>query len=204
MSLLSKALLIAAAIAISAAAFAADRPDSGSLLRESAPPPTLRPQEHAPKILPPLQQKEVAPAGLRVKVSGFTFTGNTVFSHEELTSLMSGYIGKELTLAELNAAAATITNAYRAKGYFLASANIPPQTIKSEAPIVIEIIEGVLEGVRLETKPAETRTPHSLLGLAGPGPEPAISLRRPCVPLYCRHGSALPFAAECGTRGLGA
>ena len=153
MTISLKIALLAAAIAISvtattATAFAADRPDSGSLLRESAPPPSLRPQQLLPKIEPQQPQKEIETAGVRVKVSGFTFTGNTVFSVEELTALMSGYIGKELTLAELNTAAATITNAYRARGYFLASANIPPQTIKSEAPIVIEIIEGVLEEVR--------------------------------------------------------
>ena len=156
-------LLLVATMAISTGAFASDRPDSGSLLREIAPPPTLRPQQQLPVIEPKQQQKGFETAGVRVKVSGFTFTGNTLFSNAELSALMSGYIGKELTLAELNAAAATITDAYRAKGYFLASANIPPQTIKSEAPIVIEIIEGVLEGVRLETKPAETRVPHGLL-----------------------------------------
>ena len=155
--------LLAATIAIATTAFAADRPDSGSLLRESAPPPTLRPQQQLPKIEPQQPQKEVETSEVRVKVSGFTFTGNTVFSGEELTALMSGFVGKELTLAELNAAAAIITNAYRAKGYFLASANIPPQTIKTDAPIIIEIVEGILEGVRLETKPAETRTSRSLL-----------------------------------------
>jgi hemolysin activation/secretion protein len=163
MSMPFKIALLAATIAIATTAFAADRPDSGSLLRESAPPPTLRPQQPLPKIEPQQPQKEVETSGVRVKVSGFTFTGNTVFSGEELTALMSGFVGKELTLAELNAAAATITNAYRAKGYFLASANIPPQTIKTDAPIIIEIVEGILEGVRLETKPAVTRTPHSLL-----------------------------------------
>jgi hemolysin activation/secretion protein len=156
-------LLIAATIAACTTAFAAERPDSGSLLREIAPSPTLRPQQQLPLIEPQQEQKEPEPSGVRVKVSGFTFIGNTIFSLEELTALMSPYIGKELTLSELKDAAAKITNAYRAKGYFLASVNIPPQTIKSEAPIVIEIIEGVLEGVRLERKPAETRTPRRLL-----------------------------------------
>ncbi len=163
MSVSFKIALLAATIVIATSAFAADRPDSGTLLRESTPPPPLRHQEQAPKILPQQQPKEVAPSGVRVKVSGFTFTGNTLFSTAELTALMSGYIGKELTLAELDSAAATITNAYRARGYFLASANIPPQTIKADAPIIFEIVEGILEGVRLETKPAETRTPRTLL-----------------------------------------
>ena len=163
MPALFRIALLAATIAITTTAFAADRPDSGSLLRESAPPPTLRPQQQLPKIEPLQPQQEVETSGVRVKVSGFTFTGNTVFSGEELTALMSGFVGKELTLVELNGAAAEITAAYRAKGYFLASAIIPPQTIKSDAPIAIEIIEGVLEGVRLETKPTETRTPRTLL-----------------------------------------
>ena len=158
-----KIVFLAAIVAIATSAVAADRPDSGSLLREITPPPTLRQQQQLPMIEPQQPQKEVETSGVRVKVSGFTFTGNTVFSGEELTALMSGYIGKELTLVELNGAAATITNAYRAKGYFLASATIPPQTIKTGAPIIITIVEGILEGVRLETKPVVTRTPYSLL-----------------------------------------
>jgi hemolysin activation/secretion protein len=163
MSVLFKIAVLAATIAVATSAFAADRPDSGTLLREGTQPPSLRHQEQAPKIVPPQQSKEVAPSGVRVKVSGFVFTGNTVFSTAELTEIISAYIGKELTLSELNAVAATITTAYRARGYFLASANIPPQTIKSDAPIIIEIVEGILEGVRLETKPVETRTPRSLM-----------------------------------------
>ncbi len=142
--------------------FAADNPDSGRLLRESAPPPMLKPQEQAPKIVPPLQPKEVPSRGVRVTVTGFTFTGNTVFTNEELSAILADYLGRELTLAELNAAAAEITKAYQARGFFLASAFVPPQTIKTDAPVVIQIIEGVLEKVRLDTKPAETRTPYTL------------------------------------------
>jgi hemolysin activation/secretion protein len=158
-----KYIVIATTIALATSAFAADRPDSGQLLRESTPPPSVRPQQEPPNLVPQQQPKEAAPSGVRVKVSGFTFTGNTIFTSSELSALLSGYIGKELTLAELNGVAAEITAAYRARGYFLASATIPPQTIKDEAPILIKIVEGVLETVRLETKPAETRTPHTLL-----------------------------------------
>lgn len=158
-----KYILLAATIAFATTAFAADRPDSGSILRESAPPPSLKPQQELPKIAPQQQPKEAAPSGVRVKVTGFTFSGNTVFTSAELSEILAGYIGKELTLGELNAAAAEITTAYRARGYFLASATIPPQTVKSDAPILITIVEGVLEGVRLETKPPETRTPKTLL-----------------------------------------
>lgn len=158
-----KYMILATTIALAASAGAADIPNAGQLLRESTPPPTLKPQQELPKIVPQQQPKEIAPSGVRVKVSGFTFAGNTIFTSGELSAILAGYIGTELTLAELNGAAAEITAAYRAKGYFLASATIPPQTIKAEAPILIQIVEGILEGVRLETKPAETRTPATLL-----------------------------------------
>lgn len=161
MSFLPKMLVIAVTI-VAGNALAADRPDSGTFLRESAPQP-VAPRKDLPKIPKPPEQREQAPSGVRVKVSGFVFTGNTIFSSTELSAILANYLGKELTLDELNTAAAEITNAYRARGYFLASAFIPPQTIKADAPIVIEVIEGILEGVRLETKPSETRTPRKLL-----------------------------------------
>ena len=163
MSLPFKITLLTLTFTIATTAGAADRPDAGTLLRESTPLPIVAPRQEPPTIKKPVEQKMTAPDGVRVKVSSFNFTGNTLFSSTELSGLLSGYIGTELTLAELNGAAAEVTAAYRAKGYFLASALIPPQTIKTAAPILIEIIEGILEGVRLETKPVSTRTPHTLL-----------------------------------------
>jgi len=163
MSVPFKLLITGAMLAIAMSAGAADRPDAGTLLRESASPPSVKQQEQPPKITPPQQPKEVAPSGVRVKVTGFVFSGNTVFTNEYLSAILAGYIGKELTFEELNAAAAEITKAYRAKGYFLASALIPPQTVKSDAPIMIQVVEGLLEGVRLETKPEKTRISQTLL-----------------------------------------
>lgn len=165
MSLPFNIALLALTICASTA-LAADIPDSGRLLRESAPPPAVAPRQQLPDIQKPVEQKESkdqSPSGVRVTVSGFTFTGNTVFSSAELSALLAGYIGKELTLTELNAVAAQITEAYRARGYFLASALVPPQTIKADALIAIQIIEGILEDIRLETVPPETRTPKQLL-----------------------------------------
>jgi hemolysin activation/secretion protein len=160
---LQKLIVSAAFLTLATSAMAVEVPDAGRILRESAPPPAPKQQVPAPKIVVPQQPKEAVSDGVRVKVTGFTFTGATVFSRAELSALVDGYLGKELTLAELSAAAGEITKAYRAKGYFLASAHIPPQTIKANAPIAIEIVEGVLEELRLETRPPETRTPHSLL-----------------------------------------
>ena len=68
-------------------------------------------------------------------VAGFRFTGNTAFSQEELAGLLAAYAGRELTLADLEEAAARITRFYREQGYFLASAHVPLQ----------EVVDGVVE-----------------------------------------------------------
>ena len=148
---------------LASAAFAADMPDAGRLLKENTPPASLAPQQ----TLPPLQ-KQVTPeeqlqGGTRIMVSGFIFIGNTLFSSNELAAMMSGCIGKEMTLTELNTAIATITRKYREKGCFLASVFFPPQSIKPGMPLIIEVVEGVLENIHIETIPDKTRTPISLL-----------------------------------------
>ncbi len=156
-------ILLLASLFTTAVTFAADFPDAGRLLKESFPPPSFVPQQAPPDRQKQVEQGKQATGGTRIKVSDFTFTCNTIFSNKELAGLMSGYRGQELTLPELNNAAATITNAYREKGYFLASAIFPAQTLTPGAPLVIEIIEGTLEKISIETTPGNTRIQKSLL-----------------------------------------
>jgi hemolysin activation/secretion protein len=144
-------------------ALAANLPDAGRLLNESAPLPSFFPRHASPDHQQEIGTGKRNPGSTRIKVAGFTFIGNTLFSDSELSVLMADYKGQELTLAELDNAALTITNAYRKKGYFLASAFFPPQTLTPGTPLVIEVMEGVLEKIRVETKPAVTRTQKSLL-----------------------------------------
>jgi len=143
--------------------FAANLPDAGRLLKESAASPTVMPRQAPPDHQKHIGTEKRNPGSTRIKVAGFTFTGNTLFSDSELSALMADYKGEELTLAELDNAASTITNAYRKKGYFLASAFFPPQTLTPGTPLVIDVIEGVMETIRVETTPATTRTQKSLL-----------------------------------------
>lgn len=157
------ALASALIILSPALALAVDPPDSGRLLRESTPPPALQAPQR-PVIEEQMQpERKRAPEGVKIPVTGFIITGNTVFTKDQLLSLVSSYTGKELTLAELEEAARAITNHYRKNGYFLAEAIIPAQTIKSGEPVRIQILEGTLEGVKVETSPKETRTPRRLL-----------------------------------------
>jgi len=159
---LLKTLLLASAMT-TGSTFAADIPDAGRILRERTPPPSLDPEKEAPTFHDTKIPKKEAESGTLLKVSGFTFVGNTLFSSDTLQKLLSGCIGKEMSFAGLNEAAAAITNAYRKKGYFLTSLFFPPQTVKPGAPLVIEIVEGVLEKIVVDTRPTDTRIRKSLL-----------------------------------------
>ena len=161
MSRILKMLLFASVVTANTA-FADDIPDAGRMLKESTPPPSLVPQKEPPTFQNPVTPKEHAAGSTLVKVTGFTFVGNTLFSSDELSQLMSNCIGKEMTFAGLSEATAAITNAYKKKGYFLASLFFPPQTVKSGMPLVIEIVEGVLENIHVETRPVKTRTRKSI------------------------------------------
>jgi hemolysin activation/secretion protein len=160
LKILLSAIMFTVPVSIS---FAAELPDAGRLLKESSLPPSLAPQ-HTPPDLPqqvkPLEPKK---SDTKIKVSSFTFTGNTIFSCDELSDIMAGYRNKELTLSELEIAIATVTNAYRKRGYFLASPFIPPQTVAPGGTLIIEVQEGVLEEIHVETTTAKTRTLKSVL-----------------------------------------
>jgi hemolysin activation/secretion protein len=143
---------------------ALDLPDAGRMLRESMPPPTMTPPARLPEIKAPAEQgRSALPDSVRVRVHGFTYSGNTIFTASELDMLMAPVIGKEISLAELEQAVERITQAYRNKGYFLASALLPPQAIQPDRPVQIRILEGQLEKIDIKTVPTGTRTPKSLL-----------------------------------------
>jgi hemolysin activation/secretion protein len=161
MSRTLKILLCASAVTANTA-LALDIPDSGRMLKESTLPPSLIPQNEPPTFQNPVTPNKHVAGSTFIKVTGFTFVGNTLFSGNELSRLMSGCIGKEMTFAGLNEATDAITRAYRKKGYFLATLFFPPQTVKPGMPLVIEIVEGILETIHVETRPVKTRTRKSL------------------------------------------
>ena len=148
---------------LGSAAIAADLPDAGRLLKENTPPASIPPRQTFTPLEKIVLPKKQVRDGTRVMVSDFIFTGNTRFASSELAALMSDSIGKEMTLTELNSAAAAITNKYRDKGYFLASVFFPPQSIKPGMPLLIEVVEGLLESIEIKTVPEKTRTPVSFM-----------------------------------------
>ncbi len=102
------------------------------------PPPALVPaSEKLPDTIPDT-----------INVEGFRFTGNTVFSQEELAEVVAEFAGKELTFSQLLAVRAYITEFYVAHGYITSGAYLPPQTLEGGV-VTIAIIEGQLEAINV-------------------------------------------------------
>lgn len=86
----------------------------------------------------------MADSGARIAVSQFRFTGNYSQPSDKLAPLVASYLGKTLTLAELNNAANAIKSHYRANGWFLAQAYIPAQT-PVNGVVEIAVLEGRID-----------------------------------------------------------
>jgi len=110
-----------------------------------------------------------APDAPSFPVAGFRFTGNTAFSQEELAGLLIGYTGRELTLPELEQAAARIARFYHEHGYFLASTHVPPQEI-TDGVVEIAVVEGRYGQVVLDNASGVREgVARALLGDVRPG-----------------------------------
>jgi hemolysin activation/secretion protein len=79
-------------------------------------------------------------------VKGFAFSGNTVISKSELEALTQPYVGRQLTLLDLEEVASKVTEFYRDKGYTLASSYVPQQEIRYGI-VTIAILEGRVGGI---------------------------------------------------------
>ena len=153
--------------AASALALAQQKPDAGQLLEQQreplrlpAPPPDVRPKVPEPK--PALGSQPQ----LKVKVSQFTFSGNTLIPDDELREVVKDSLGKELNFEGLNDAATEVRAYYRSRGYFLAQAYLPQQAIRNGA-VEITIIEGRWGVIELDKKPASRISTRLLAGILG-------------------------------------
>ena len=153
--------------ALAGAAMAQVRPpDSGRMLEDSRTGGAPQAPRPAPRleVQEPVRPALTAPDSFRVLVKGFRITRATAFAEAQLTPLLKAYIDRELSLADLEEAAAVITRYYRDRGYFVARAYVPAQEIR-EGIVEITVLEGRLgaiklfvpEGRRSETSPRLVR-----------------------------------------------
>ena len=159
--------LACAAVVLSLFAFPAlaqQPPSTGTLLRQLGPsvqpttPETLPPPVQAPPQAPTAQ------GGPTVLVTDFHIKA-TQFPEATLKALLKGYIGRELTLGDLQEAALKISDYYRAHG-ILARAYIPQQPIHNGVVEII-VIEGTLGKITVDPA-SQSRLDRSLAtGIVG-------------------------------------
>ena len=111
--------------------------------------PTPPPIEQ-PKLLQESQKQEQNTSNIKIKVTKFNFTGNTVVSNDQLADLTSVFIGKELAYDELKDVLGAILDFYRKLGLW-ARAILPEQDIK-EGVLTIQIVEGRLGKVIIKSE----------------------------------------------------
>ncbi len=135
----------------------AQLPDPGSGLsdRPSAEPldlPEYAPAVPAPGLqLPPVPREGAPPPaeGPRFQVRGFRFLGHTVYSDEVLQAIAAPFVGRPITLADLEELRHRLTLQYVKNGYVNSGALLPDQRV-TDGIITYRIIEGELSEIRIE------------------------------------------------------
>jgi len=88
-------------------------------------------------------------AGAEFVLKGIAYRGTTEMQDSTLSTLAAGYIGRRVTLADLEKLAELVTLEYRARGFFLAQAIVPQQRIE-DGQAEITVLEGRLGQVKLK------------------------------------------------------
>jgi hemolysin activation/secretion protein len=99
--------------------------------------------------VPERQTPAAEEEGPSLRVAGFRISGNSVFPETELLALVASWTGIERTLGDLEAAAARITEYYRAHGYLIARAYLPEQEV-GDGIVMIAIREGRYDRIALD------------------------------------------------------
>lgn len=131
--------LLLCPLSVNAASLSA--PDAGSLLQQAAPIPQAPVFPERPALKIEDDRSSTLPISKAFLITRFQITGNTVLPTSALQALLSKEEGRSLNLAQLGVLTQKLTDYYRARGYLLARAMIPAQTI-TNGVVRIDIMEG--------------------------------------------------------------
>lgn len=110
--------------------------------------PAYRPSFSVPLVKKSPPQK-LNPSAIKFILKGVTLEGVTVYKKGELEALYAKYLGKQVTLTDLQEIINAITVKYRNDGYILSKAYLPEQKIKNGV-VRIVIIEGYISDYLIE------------------------------------------------------
>jgi hemolysin activation/secretion protein len=113
-------------------------------------------REPAPPLsMPRVGAAEAAHGGKPLFVlRSVVLTGATTLDKAELAAAFQSFLGKPVSQADLAAIASAISERYRAAGYHLSRAIVPPQDIEN-GRVRIQVIEGSITEVNLKGEGAE-------------------------------------------------
>ena len=152
-------------VASSQAAFG--QPTAGSQLQQIPTPPQQARSAPAIRVLSGTAPAAALTDTTTVLVKGLRVSA-PVFSEAELIAASGVVAGSEMTLSQLRAAAARITEYFNARGYFLAQAYLPAQDI-SDGMVQIAVLPGQYGKITLRNSSAmaDSRVAAIIDGLEG-------------------------------------
>jgi hemolysin activation/secretion protein len=113
--------------------------------------PAGRPKLPTPQFARPHGPLDTKPIFLLRRVS---ITGATAIPLDRLATAYQPYLGKKVSEADLIAMAAAVSDVYRAAGFHLSRAIIPPQDV-ADGRLRLQVIEGAITEVALKGEGAE-------------------------------------------------
>ena len=135
--------VLALALGCSAALAQVLPPGIGTTLREIEQTRPEPPQQKSPSLQvdQPARPALDADPGVTFPVTSLRITGATAFPESKLLPLVNEFEGADVSLADLERAAARISNFYRQNGFPVARAYVPAQEIK-DGVVEIAVLEG--------------------------------------------------------------
>ncbi|MGY2905268.1 ShlB/FhaC/HecB family hemolysin secretion/activation protein [Bradyrhizobium sp. URHC0002] len=121
---------------------------------------TARPRLPMPQFARPEEQGDSKPLFVLRHVS---ISGAVAIPQERLVATYQSYVGKKVSQADLAAVAAAVSDVYRAAGFHLSRAIVPPQDIQ-RGQLRIQVIEGSITELMLKGDGAEQFGVRPMLG----------------------------------------
>ncbi|MGJ7495200.1 ShlB/FhaC/HecB family hemolysin secretion/activation protein [Variovorax sp. RT4R15] len=103
-------------------------------------------------VVTPQNLPAAPPQATRFRLNDLRLNGAQALPAEDLKAITQPYIGRDVALGDLEALAQAITAKYRERGYFLATAVVPVQTVR-DGIVEISVIEGRLGKVDVLVAP---------------------------------------------------
>ncbi|MBU1358550.1 MAG: ShlB/FhaC/HecB family hemolysin secretion/activation protein [Gammaproteobacteria bacterium] len=127
----------------------------------------------------PSQGLPAAPApAASFRLNDLRLNGAEALSNDELRSITRPYIGRDVTLDDLESLAKALTAKYRERGFFLAQAVVPVQTVR-DGIVEISIIEGRVGKIDVALAPDAPIAEERVRGFLAPvQPGQAINAER--------------------------